>query len=190
MDQGVLETTVQPCHARSNRRFCLTKLSHLRQDRSFKVYFGAVGAVEVNADTVQGGFQGFLASGKQHFISDRGGIGDPGNEDKFGGGSAIGRGEFQINQGITAIVIGQIGAKVVVGFGAFAFTFNDNLFLVLDGVQNVAALDALAQLEFVEGGRNIVVNSHSSRLTNVRSREDMSISFRNFDGNHQLNKRV
>lgn len=142
----------------------LVKLSAGGQDGGLKVELRAVGAVDVDTNTVQSRLEGLLGSRVKHLVTDAGRIGVPGDKDQLGGGSAIGRGKLQVNQAVTAVVIRKTIAKVVKCLGSLALVGDLNGFLVLNLVQHVTKLLALLQLEIGKGRGDLVRYFHSSRL--------------------------
>jgi hypothetical protein len=110
-----------------------------------------IGGVNVDADAVECGLEGFLGSTVEHFGAHVGCVGIPGNKDEFGGGSAVVRFEFQIDESVAAVVFGQVGDEIVVGPVAGSLLLDDNGLLVFNLVNVVTELLALLELESVEG---------------------------------------
>ena len=120
--------------------------------------------VDVNADTVQSGLEGFFGSRVQHLVTNAGRVGVPSYQDQFGGGSSIDRLKIQVDESVAAIVVRQFAAKVFVCLGLVSLGVNDNRLLVLNLVNVIAQLLALAQLEGIEGSGHFVIDNDTCRL--------------------------
>jgi len=142
----------------------LRELPASRQDGGFQVELGLVRGVDVDRNAVQSGFDGLLRAGVQHFVPDARRVGIPRNEHQLGRRPAVVRFEVQIDQTVAAIVLGELGAEIVVRFVLVAFPGDDDLRLVLDFVNVVPELLSLVQFERGKRRRDFVVYGNSSRL--------------------------
>ena len=141
----------------------LCKLLHGGEDGSLQIELRVVGGVDVDADAVQGGLDGLLAAGVEHLGPDRRSVGIPADEHKLGGRTAVVGFELQIDEAVAAVVLGELGAEVVVGlFDGAALLDLDGLLVLGHDVDEVPELvGALLELEVVEGLDDLVVYYYS-----------------------------
>ena len=158
----------------------LGKLLDDGQDGRFQVQLGSVRGIDMNTNTVQCTLNGLLGSTVQHFITNGSRIWIPGNKDQFGGGTAIVRGEFQINKAVTTIIFWQILAKIFIIFGSVARGFNHDSLLV-DNLVDVVSEFVSRRLEFkpLKRRSNFRINNNTGRLYGIDEIE------RQFE-NHQI----
>lgn len=124
----------------------------------------------MNSNTIQRRLECFLATRVQHFVFNTGRIGIPSNQHQLARRPSVGHCKFQIDETVTAIIIGQGRAKVIVGLAAFSLAVNDNRLLVLNLVHVVAQFFALTQLEQVERIGYFVIYNNACRLRDVNKR--------------------
>lgn len=118
----------------------------------------------MDADPIQGGLEGLLGSRVKHLAADGGRVRIPRDEDQFGGGTAIRRGEVQVDESVTAVIVGERATEIFEGLTTFTLFRDNNCLLVLDRKDDVTELFPLLQLEIVEGRRDLFRNFHSGSL--------------------------
>lgn len=120
--------------------------------------------VNMNTNSVQGRLKGFLGARVQHLVAHRSRIRIPRKHDELARGPVVNCFKFQINDSVTAIVVGQFTAKVFVCLVACALLVNDNRLFVFNLVHNVAQLFALLQFKVIKGVGHLVAYNNTCRL--------------------------
>lgn len=115
----------------------------------------------MDGHTIQYSLQSFLGSRIQHFVANAGSVRVPGDEDKFGGRSAVVCGEVNVHQSVAAVVLRKLSTKVIIRLGLLSFLINDDLRLVFYLVHIVTQLLALTQLEGLERRGDVIIDNDS-----------------------------
>ena len=105
----------------------------------------------MNTDACQYGLDGFFAPAVKHFGPYAGRIGVPRDEDYLAGGTTVVCLKLQIDQAVAAIVLRQVGHKVIVRLISFSLLFNHYRLFVLDRIDKVTQLEVSSlKLELIE----------------------------------------
>jgi len=117
-----------------------------------------IGGLDLSADTDEGAAEALLGGRIEHPDLDLGRVGSPEDEDELVALTVRLCGILEVKDRIAAVVSGKILHEVVPG-GRSGLLLLDRDLLVVRGDAVDDVLKALAELELVEGGSNLVLKS-------------------------------